>query len=237
MTAQVSVLLFAGVAEAAGCRRVEVAMSPGMTVRDVAEDLARRFPGVRPLLKSAVWAVNEEYASAERELAPGDEVAVIPPVSGGSSDAAGSVQTPVAFEVVEGPVSVDAVLSRVAHRDAGAVVLFLGTVREHTAGRRTLAMDYEAYPPMAEKEMARIGREVAERWPGARLAITHRVGRLEIGEVSVAIAASAAHRPEAFAAGRYAIDRLKAIVPVWKKEWYADGTAEWVRCDHVHHAP
>lgn len=232
MAAQVSVLLFALLGEVAGCRRLEVAMAPGMTVRDVAAELAARFPGLRPLLGSAVWAVNEEYAGAEHVLAPGDEVAVIPPVSGGSGDGGESDRAPAMYEVVQEPIPVDAVLSRVAHRDAGAIVLFLGTVREHTAGRRTVTMDYDAYSPMAEKEMSRIGRDVAERWPNVRLAITHRVGRLHIGEVSVAIAASAPHRPEAFLASRYAIDRLKVIVPVWKKEWYEDGTAEWVRCDH-----
>ena len=123
-------------------------------------------------------------------------------------------------EAVEGP-------------DAGAVVLFLGTVRNNTDGRAVKWLEYEAYPPMAEKKMAEIAQEVSEKWGLDRVAMIHRVGKLEIGEVSVAVAVASPHRKAAFEAGQYAMDRLKQIVPIWKREVWADGEAEWVKPDAV----
>lgn len=111
---------------------------------------------------------------------------------------------------------------------AGAVVLFLGTVREMTAGRKTVALDYEAFPQMAEAKLAELLTEAQGRWPIVNAAIAHRLGRLELGDVSVAVAVSTPHRQQAFEAGKYLIDRLKEIVPIWKKENWADGTTEWV---------
>ena len=127
------------------------------------------------------------------------------------------------------PISVDVVLSAVRDRGAGAIVLFLGVVRAHARGRDVRHLEYEAYDALARKELARIEMEAAARW-GVRVAIVHRLGHLEIGEVSVAIAVSSAHRGEAFEAGRYAIDTLKQTVPIWKKEVWADG-AEWIGHD------
>jgi molybdopterin synthase catalytic subunit len=123
-------------------------------------------------------------------------------------------------EAVEGP-------------DAGAVVVFLGTVRNNTDGRAVKCLEYEAYPPMAEKKMAEIAQEVSEKWGLDRVAMIHRVGKLEIGEVSVAVAVASPHRKAAFEAGQYAMDRLKQIVPIWKREVWADGEAEWVKPDAV----
>ena len=123
-------------------------------------------------------------------------------------------------EAVEGP-------------DAGAVVLFFGTVRNNTDGRAVKHLEYEAYPPMAEKKMAEIAQEVLEKWGLDRVAMIHRVGRLEIGEVSVAVAVASPHRKDAFEAGQYTMDRLKQIVPIWKREVWADGEAEWVKPDAV----
>ena len=123
-------------------------------------------------------------------------------------------------EAVEGP-------------DAGAVVLFLGTVRNNTDGRAVKWLEYEAYPPMAEKKMAEIAQEVSEKWGLDRVAMIHRVGKLEIGEVSVAVAVASPHRKAAFEAGQYAMDRLKQVVPIWKREVWADGEAEWVKPDAV----
>jgi molybdopterin synthase catalytic subunit len=121
-----------------------------------------------------------------------------------------------------------ALTEEVRRNDCGAVVTFLGTVRELTDGRTTVALDYEAYSGMAEKKMAEIERETRGRWPVGGMVMVHRLGHLELGEVSVAVAVSCPHRGQAFEACRYAIDRLKEIVPIWKKEHWADGTTEWV---------
>ncbi|MCG0239192.1 MAG: molybdenum cofactor biosynthesis protein MoaE [Firmicutes bacterium] len=129
--------------------------------------------------------------------------------------------------MVAEPISPEAVAAKVADPTIGAVVTFIGTVREWTRGRQTIYLEYEAYPEMAVAQMERIAREIQEKWPGTRVAITHRVGRLQIGEASVVIAVGAPHRAEAFAACRHAIERLKQIVPIWKKEVWADGE-EWV---------
>jgi molybdopterin synthase catalytic subunit len=126
------------------------------------------------------------------------------------------------------PIDYHALAERVRRPDCGAVVLFLGTVRDLTDGRVTAALDYEAYPEMAEKKMAEIETDTRQRWPVGGLAIVHRLGHLDVGEVSVAVAVSCPHRAEAFEAGRHAIDRLKELVPIWKKENWADGTTEWV---------
>jgi molybdopterin synthase catalytic subunit len=117
---------------------------------------------------------------------------------------------------------------QVRRPDCGAVVLFLGTVRDLTGDRVTVALDYEAYPGMAEKKLAEIEADTRGRWPVGEIAMIHRLGRLDVGEISVAVAVSCPHRAEAFAAGRHAIDRLKELVPIWKKENWADGTTEWV---------
>lgn len=234
MSIRVTVLFFAGAADAAGCRRVGEALPPGATLAHLASALVRRFPRLAAHLPSAAWAVNEEYARLERPLREGDEVALIPPVSGGSQ--AGGPVGVACCRVVRDPISVDAVLARVMRPEAGGVVLFLGTVREVTGERVTAALEYEAYESMAEKQLAEVAREAEARWPRCRLAIDHRLGLLEVGEVSVAVAASAPHRPEAFAACRFAIDRLKQVVPVWKREIGPAGETAWVHvhdCGHV----
>ena len=126
------------------------------------------------------------------------------------------------------PIDFQAVTEQVCRRDCGAVVTFLGTVRELTSGQVTVALDYEAYPAMAEKKLAEIEQETRRRWPVGEIALVHRLGHLGVGEVSVAAAVSCPHRAEAFEACRFAIDRLKELVPIWKKENWADGTTEWV---------
>jgi molybdopterin synthase catalytic subunit len=126
------------------------------------------------------------------------------------------------------PIDYHAMTEGVRRPDCGAVVLFLGTVRDLTDGRVTAALDYEAYPAMAERKMAEIEADARRRWPVGGMALVHRLGHLEVGDVSVAVAVSCPHRGEAFEAGRHAIDRLKELVPIWKKENWADGTTEWV---------
>jgi molybdopterin synthase catalytic subunit len=131
------------------------------------------------------------------------------------------------FVITEKPISVEEMIQKVMRPEAGAVATFIGTVREWTKGKRTLFLQYEAYVSMAEKMLAQIGAEIREKWPEAKVAITHRIGRLDIGEAAVVIAVSSPHRNDAYEANRYAIERIKQIVPIWKKEHWEDGT-EWV---------
>jgi molybdopterin synthase catalytic subunit len=169
------------------------------------------------LADSVKVAVNHEYAEGERRLAESDELALIPPVSGGLD----------LFEVTESPLSLDALVRAVGQNTSGAIASFLGIVREFARGRQVVYLEYDAYPAMAVAKMREIGGEIRARWPVDRIAMVHRVGRLIVGEASVAIAIASPHRQEALQACAYAIERLKEIVPVWKKEVWADGS-EWI---------
>ena len=200
--------LFAGLRERAGYSERELA-----GVARVADVWPALGLGDEP--DGLLYAVNREYADAGRELADGDEVALIPPVSGGS------------FRVTEEPLSLDAVVGEVADGSAGAVASFLGTVRRESRGRTVLYLEYEAYVEMAEGVMAQIAADLEQRYDLWAVAIHHRVGRVEIGEASVAIAVSAPHREDALAACKEAIDTLKQTVPLWKKEVY-EGGEEWL---------
>ncbi|MBA2874904.1 molybdenum cofactor biosynthesis protein MoaE [Thermaerobacillus caldiproteolyticus] len=131
------------------------------------------------------------------------------------------------FMITEKPISIEKVIQKVIRPEAGAITTFIGTVRELTNGKRTLFLQYEAYVTMAEKMLAQIGKEIREKWPEAKVAITHRIGKLDIGDIAVVIAVSTPHRNDAYEANRYAIERIKQIVPIWKKEHWEDGT-EWV---------
>jgi MoaE-MoaD fusion protein len=206
----VSVRLFAGLREQAGTGERELELEVGARVDDVWPAL-----GLGDEPAGLLYAVNKEYADRGRALADGDEVALIPPVSGGS------------FRLVDGPIEVDAVSAEAADHRAGAVATFQGTVRSQSRGRTVLALEYEAYSGMAEKVMAEIADEVSSRYELCAVAITHRLGRVEIGETSVAIAVSAPHRQDALAACRDIIDALKERVPLWKKELY-EGGEEWI---------
>jgi MoaE-MoaD fusion protein len=206
----VSVRLFAGLREHAGAAERKLELPTGSRVEDV---WPRLDLGDEPA--GLLYAVNKEYADRDRQLADGDEVALIPPVSGGS------------FRLVEGPIDAEAVRAEVADDTAGAIATFQGTVRSRSRGRSVIALEYEAYSGMAEKVMAEIADEVKARYGLCRVAVTHRVGWVEIGETSVAIAVSAPHRHDALAACRDVIDALKERVPLWKKELY-EGGEEWI---------
>ncbi|WP_108024030.1 molybdenum cofactor biosynthesis protein [Melghirimyces profundicolus] len=218
---QIRIQLFAGVAEAVGERSVGLELPEGAVVRDLIQRLEDTYPDAGDLIRQSFVALNQEYAGPEENIRPGDEIALIPPVSGGEE----KTGTPVCF-VTEEPLSADRLIQEVTHPYAGAVLTFAGTVREFTRGQRTVSLTYEAYAPMAVKKMEEIGGEIRQRWPDARVAMAHRTGNLEIGEISVLIAVATPHRAEAFEAGRYAIERLKKMVPVWKKEVWEDGS-EW----------
>lgn len=217
---EIRILLFAAVAEALGQRSITLQLPSPASVRDVIQHLEHAYPHASELIRVAVIARNQEYAAWDETVLPGDEIALIPPVSGGETD-----ETSL-FTITEEPLSADRLLAQVTNPKAGAVLTFAGTVREFTQGRRTVHLEYEAYAPMAIKEMKAIAEEIRQRWPDVRVAMTHRVGKLNPEEISVLIAVASPHRPESFAAGRYAIERLKQTVPIWKKEIWEDGT-EW----------
>jgi molybdopterin synthase catalytic subunit len=204
---KVTVRLFAGLRERAGWARREIEAT---NVADVWPALGL---GEEP--EGLLYAVNREYADRERELRDGDEVALIPPVSGGS------------FLLVAGPLDVAAVVHEVEDSEAGAVASFVGTVRRRSRGRDVLHLEYEAFEEMAEPMLSRLGAELTERHGLCAVAIHHRLGRVEIGEASVVIAVSAPHRSAALDACREAIETLKTTIPLWKKEVYAGGE-EWI---------
>jgi molybdopterin synthase catalytic subunit len=133
----------------------------------------------------------------------------------------------ILFEIAKDPIDIQSVIDKVVQREAGAITTFIGTVRELTHGKKTLYLVYEAYESMAVKKLAQIGSEIKERWPGAMVAITHRVGKLDITDIAVVIAVSTPHRADSYEANRYAIERIKEIVPIWKKEHWEDGQ-EWI---------
>lgn len=218
----VRVRLFAILADIAGSREIEVALGEGAKASDLLDALGERYPKIDGLKSSLRVAVNQEYVGLDHPISAGDEVALIPPVSGGAGE------PPVPFiEVTEAPLSADRYHDIVVAPTCGAVALFSGVVREFTGDRRTVYLRYEAYGEMAEREMRKIADEIAERWPGARVAIGHRVGELGIGECSVIVAVATPHRRAAFEAAQYGIDSLKERVPIWKKEIWEDGES-WV---------
>jgi len=201
-----------------------VELPGGSTVQDLLEVFELLLPeGAVPWSSIAV-AVNREYASATHPLSEGDEVALLPPVSGGSSPATSHIA------LTNDPISVAAVAEPLKRGEDGAVVVFDGIVRNQTRGRRTLYLFYEAYPEMALARMNLLAAQALQKYPVRDVAIVHRLGRLEIGESSVVIAVASAHRAAAFDACRWLIDTLKQTVPIWKKEFFEDG-AVWAQGD------
>ena len=225
---ELEVRLFATLKERAGQPRVRVVLAEPAQVTDLLAELGQRYPPLAPALDSALIAVNREFAFPDSPLAPGDEVALFPPVSGGADS-----PHPTYFALTSDPLDVDAVTQRLVTPEIGAVVFFQGAVRGETRRSglpgETLHLEYEAYEEMAVAKMGQIAREIWERWPLVHgIAIVQRIGRLGIGETTTFVACAAAHRDQgAFEAARYGIDRLKEIVPVWKKEVGSDQSL-WV---------
>jgi len=239
---RVSVRLFAGLHDLVGRREVELELVEGATIADLREQLVGQYPAVTPLMSTLVCAVNEEYVANEHRLSPGDQVALIPPISGGSSAGGGQTRPWRArlggpgpgggveadrFQVTREPLDPQRLAELVRRDESGAVALFYGVVRNHSHGRRVLYLEYDAYPSMAVKKMQQVAEEIRSRWDITDIAINHRTGRLEVGETSLLVAVSAHHRREAFEACHYAVDRIKEIVPVWKKEVW-EGGESWV---------
>jgi len=207
---RITVKLFAGLRERAGTGERELELADGARAGDVWVLLSL---GEEPA--GLLYAVNKQYAGKDQPLAEGDEIALIPPVSGG------------AFRLTEEQLSLDAAVGEVQTEEAGAIATFTGTARLHSRGRAVRHLDYEAYSGMAEQEMQRVAEELKDRYSLCEIAIHHRVGRVEIGEPSVVIAVSAPHRQDALSACRDAIETLKQTVPLWKKEVY-EGGEEWI---------
>ncbi|WP_276357538.1 molybdenum cofactor biosynthesis protein [Cohnella caldifontis] len=221
--------LFAGLAERFGSRSLRLDWPEReLTAGRLKAKLIDLYPEHAELIASSFVARNQAYSHDEETIGCEDELALLPPVSGGMEDAGGTGGgvTRNRFAVVEHAIDVNAVAASASHPDHGALIAFVGTTREWTGGKRTVTLEYEAYVPMAESAMREIGEEIARRWPGTVTAITHRIGTVGIGEISVVIAVSSPHRAEAYEASRYAIESLKRTVPIWKKEVYEDGT-EW----------
>jgi molybdopterin synthase catalytic subunit len=225
------VRLFARLAELVGARETEVELGEGLSVAEAFAALCRDHPALAGLGGSLMYAVNAEYVSPDHPLRPGDELALIPPVSGGAA--------PVdvgPFEVTAEPLDPRAMAEAVRRDDSGAVAVFLGVVRDNSRGRRVLYLEYDAYPEMATRVMRQIAEEAAARWPLTGVAMQHRTGRLEIGETSLVIAVSSPHRAEAFAACHHLVDRFKEVVPVWKKEVWEGGEV-WIEGEPVSGEP
>ena len=212
---RIEVRLFALYREQAGTDRLALELPEGARVREAQKALEERFPGLR--LEVGIAALNHALARAETPLKEGDEVAFLPPVSGGQDS----------YGLTQEPLDLEALVAWATAPEYGAVVSFLGTTRSPNRGEEVAFLEYEAYPEMAEKVMAEILAEMRARWPLGRIALWHRLGRVDPGEASIAIVVSARHRKEAFAACQYAIDRVKQILPVWKKEHRKDGSF-WV---------
>src|SRR5215213_3419270 len=215
---KIRVLFFGAARDAVAANQLELSVDPPATVSSAFQKLSERFSQLERFGRSLLFAVNEEYATPETLLKENDELAVFPPVSGGSHDF---------FELTTEPIEVGQVARRVVLPECGATVTLDGYAREWTNGKRTLYLVYEAYHSMALTEMERLGAEAHKRFEIAHIGIVHRTGRLEIGETSVVIAASAAHRQAAFQACEWAIKELKRTVPIWKKEVF-EGGEEWV---------
>lgn len=218
---KITSLLFGQAREIVGAQSLELEISEPATVETAFAALKSRYPKLGEMERSLLFAVNEEYADRSRTIEDGDHLAILPPVSGGSPEDRD------VFELTHEPIDITNMRARLLEGDSGAVVVFDGVARDNTKGRRTLYLEYEGYTAMALKTLEQIGREVHERWPINRVGIVHRLGRIDITESSVVIVITSAHRKVAFEACQYAIDRLKKIVPIWKKEYFEDG-AVWV---------
>lgn len=211
----VTVRLFAALREARGEACLQVELQPGDTPRAVFERLFADRP--HPAWPGALlFAVDEEYTDPDGPLADGCELALIPPLGGGAPDPRVGLTTEA--------LVLDPLVDLVSGPERGGVVTFAGTVRDHFGGRAVTHLEYEAYAPMALRQMSALCDEIEQRWPGVKIAMVHRVGVLEIGDAAVLVAAAGGHRPEAFEACRFGIDSLKERVPIFKKEVYADGS-------------
>lgn len=224
MSVRATVLFFAGARERAGTGRVDVELKQGSSIGDAIELALTTVERSGNLPSNVMLARNGNYVDGSEPMMDGDEIAVIPPVSGGCDCDA---DKPSRVWLTDSDIEADRVINSVGSDSDGAVVVFHGITRDHNDGRSVLYLEYEAYSPMAEDMMLMIIGEMTEKWQIGDVAVCHRTGRVDIGETSMVLAVSAAHRRPAFEAALYFIDRLKEIVPIWKKEYF-DGGEVWI---------
>lgn len=222
---KIHLLAFASAGDALGASELDLEMPDGSRVADLRERLDRDHPRLAPLWPRLAIAIDGRVVSPEAPLADGAEVALLPPVSGGSSD--GPPRAERAADLVDGPIDLERVLATVSGPSHGAVVFFLGTVRDHHAGRSVGKLTYSAYRSMALDGLRRIVDDLEASAPGLRAAIVHRLGEVPVGEASVAIAVASPHRAAAYEASRTALERLKTEIPIWKREHYTEGPPVW----------
>ncbi len=220
---RVKVLFFGVLKDLVGKAEESVDLPAGTTLETLFSRYSQRYETLNSKRPSILFARNQEFAKPDTVLNENDEVAFLPPVSGGS----GSGGDSHIFEIVRESIDSRELVKKLQRAEDGAVVVFEGVVRNNTKGRPTIYLEYECYEAMAKQQMARIGREIAGQFAIGRIGMVHRLGRLEIGEASVVVVATAPHRKPAFDAALEGINRLKREVPIWKKEFFADG-AVWV---------
>ncbi|MGH9573495.1 MAG: molybdopterin converting factor subunit 1 [Candidatus Acidiferrales bacterium] len=223
---RVRALFFGQLREIVGVPEETIDVSEGTKLEDLLERYGRRFPKFAEFRPSIAASVNQEYADPKTELANGDEVAFLPPVSGGEDHSAD------VFRLVRKSIDMQEIVDALKAPEDGALVVFDGFVRDNFKGQQTLYLEYEAYEAMAWAKIREIGGQIRQKFPIRRLVIVHRLGRLEVGETSVLIAVVSAHRAAAFDACRYAIDTLKRTVPIWKKEFFVGG-AVWAEGEAI----
>jgi molybdopterin converting factor subunit 1 len=223
---QIRVLFFGVLKDLAGKASDSISLPENATLGDVLHHYEQAIPRLRETASSLAMSVNQEYAGPATKLTQGDEVALLPPVSGGSDGEALTLRSSQHASIVRQVIETAAILKQIKRSEDGAAAVFEGIVRNHTRGRRTLYLDYEGYEPMALKQMEELAERALADFKIRDVAIVHRLGRLEIGETSVLIVVASAHRAAAFDACRWLIDALKRTVPIWKKEHFEDG-AVW----------
>lgn len=223
---RIKVLFFGVLKDVTGFREDSAEIGDGTSLRGVFDHYCVRFPALQPMAGSIMLAQNHQFGAGGDVVRDGDEIAFLPPVSGGSMRESVGPDGHY-FAITRDVIDTVAVKARILQGFDGAIVDFEGVVRNNTKGRATRYLDYECYEEMALKMMAQIGREIAKAHAVSRVAIVHRLGRMEIGETSVAVVVASPHRGPAFAAALEGINRLKKLVPIWKKEYFADGEV-WV---------
>jgi MoaE-MoaD fusion protein len=225
---RVRVLFFGMLKEMVAKSSDSIELRDGATLGDLLTHYERQIPQLKESMSSLALAVNQEYASPDTKLKENDEVAILPPVSGGAPEIAHPTPAgPHYATILHGPIDTQCTLSGLKRGEDGAALVFEGVVRNQTRGRNTLYLDYEAYEEMALRQMESLAVQALQQFQIRDVALVHRLGRLEIGETSVLIAVVSAHRSAAFEACRWLIDTLKRTVPIWKKEYFEDG-AVWV---------